>query len=349
MIFMRIRAAIVGPTGYTGYHLIDLLLRHPDVELTALASHRETPPDVRDEFPQLTNRLDDDVAHCVPINPDRLAEQAEVVFLALPHRAAMAQVPQLLELELKVIDLSADYRLHRPEDYQRVYQQQHADLDNLPRAAYGLPEFFRDRVAEADLVANPGCYPTTVALGAGPLINHSLARGERVIANAASGVTGAGRKPAPHLHFPEVNEGFFPYGTIGGHRHQPEIEQTLSTVTGRETGVLFVPHLLPINQGLLGTLYLEPAEPSVSEEELFEAFERAYGEESFVRVREGLPNVRHLQQSNYCDITVRLTGPSDRPTIVVFSALDNMIKGASGQAIQNMNLLFDIDEVEGLV
>ena len=345
---MRVRAVIVGPTGYAGYHLIDGLLRHPEAELVGLASHRDQPPDIRDEFPGLAHRLDDELAQCMPIDAERIAEMADVAFLALPHRAAMTYAPELLAREIKVIDLSADYRLRSAELYQQVYEHEHLDAANLGQAAYGLPEFFRDRIAEAALIANPGCYPTTAALAAAPLIRYSLVKTDRLICNAASGVTGAGRKAAPHLHFPEMNESFFAYGRIGGHRHQPEIEQTLTDVTGQPTHVLFVPHLLPINQGILATMYLEPHDPGVTQEELFEAYERAYADEPFVRVRERLPNVQHVRNTNYCDLTVRLTGPTESPTIVVFAALDNMIKGAAGQAIQNMNLAFEIDEGEAL-
>jgi N-acetyl-gamma-glutamyl-phosphate reductase len=181
------------------------------------------------------------------------------------------------------------------------------------------------------------------------LLQHRLVSPERVIYNAASGVTGAGRKPAPHLHFPEVNEGFFAYGRVGGQRHQPEIEQTLTTIAGQSTNVLFVPHLLPVNQGILATLYLEPHDPNVTEEELFEAYERSFSDEPFVRLRDRLPNIQYVQGTNYCDVTVRLTGPRDRPTVVAFVAEDNMIKGAAGQAIQNMNIIFDLDETEGLI
>jgi len=346
---MPVHAAIVGPTGYTGYHLIDLLLRHPDIELAALASHRDQPPDVRDEFPGLAHRLDPAIAQCIPIDIERLAGLADVAFLALPHRAAMVYAPKLLDHEVKVVDLSADYRLHSAELYEQVYENEHIDPDNLSRAVYGLPEFFRETIADARLIANPGCYPTATALGVAPLLRYSLARPERIICNCASGVTGAGRKAVAHLHFPEMNESFFAYGRIGGHRHQPEIQQSISDVTGLDAGVLFVPHLLPINEGILATLYLEPHDAGVTEDELFEAFERTYGDEPFVRLRRELPNVSHVRGTNYCDLTVRLTGPDERPTIVVFAALDNMIKGAAGQAIQNMNLLFDIDELEALV
>lgn len=345
---MSVRAAIIGPTGYAGYHLIDLLLSHPTVELTYLASHREQLPDVRDEFPKLLGRLDDVLAQCQPIDPAAIAHYADVAFLALPTGAAMATVPALLDAGLAVIDLSADYRLEDPQRYAEVYRQDHLDADNLPGAVYGLPELDRGRIANASLVANPGCYPTAAALAVAPLLARSLVRRDRVIVNAASGVTGAGRKPAPHLHFAEHHGGFTSYGTIGAHRHQAEIEQTLARVAGDDVHALFVPHLLPTDYGILETIYLDPHDADVTEDELFEAFTDAYADEPFVRLRSDLPNIKHVVGTNCCDISVRLTGPEDRPTVVVFSAIDNIIKGASGQAIQNMNLMFSLKETAGL-
>lgn len=349
---MPIRAAILGPTGYTGLHLIDLLLRHPGAEVSYLASHREELPDIRREFPQLTGRIADDLAVCRPIDPDAIADAADVVFLGLPHRAAMSYAPRLLDAGLRVIDLSADYRLSDADLYERVYQHPHEDRENLADAVYGLPELFRADLPGAMLVANPGCYPTGAALGIAPLISHSLVKTERILIAAASGVTGAGRKMAQHLHFAEHNEGFFAYGTIGGHRHQPEVEQTLGRVAGHAAHVLFVPHLLPIDQGIHETIYLEPVEDDVTQDELYEAFEDAYGDEPFVRLRlpdEPLPNVKHVAGTNFCDISVRLTQVGDQPMVVVFSAIDNMLKGASGQAIQNMNAVFELDETTGLL
>lgn len=346
---MDIRAAIVGPTGYTGLHLIDLLLDHPSAELTYLASHRDELPDIRAEFPRLVGRIEEEVAACRMIEPEAIADAADVAFLALPHRTAMAYVPALLDAGVRVIDLSADYRLADAKLYERVYKHPHEDPDNLAEAIYGLPELYRDRLAGAMLVANPGCYPTAAALALAPLLTHSLVAHQRIIINAASGVTGAGRKAAQHLHFAEQNESFLAYGTIGGHRHQPEIEQTLSYVAGSPVHALFVPHLLPIDRGILETIYLEPAEADVTEQELFEAFADAYEDEPFVRVIDTLPNVKDVRDTNFCDITLRLVETDAKPTIVVFSAIDNMIKGASGQAIQNMNLVFELDETAGLL
>lgn len=346
---MTIRAAIVGPTGYTGFYLLDLLLRHPAAEVTYLASHREELPDITEVFPQLHSRVDPAVARCRKIDPEAIAREADVVFLGLPHRAAMSYVPTLLDAGLRVIDLSADYRLRDASLYEKVYGHAHADVSNLADAAYGLPELFRDKLPGAMLVANPGCYPTAAALAIAPLLTHSLVKPTSVLINAASGVTGAGKTPAPHLHFPEQNEAFAAYGTIGGHRHQPEIEQTLTTVTGSPLSLLFVPHLLPIDRGILETIYLEPVEPDVTEEDLFDAYEEAYADEPFVRVRKELPNVKHVRDTNFCDLTVRLVRHGDMTRVVAFAAIDNMIKGASGQAIQNMNIVFEQEETAGLL
>lgn len=346
---MDIRCAIIGPTGYTGLVLIDWLLRHPSAKLTYLASHREQLPDIREVFPALRKRLDDRVARCQPIDAEAIADQADVAFLALPHRAAMAYVPALLDAGVRVIDLSADYRLKSATLYEAVYQTPHNDQANLEQAVYGLPELYRDELPGAMLVANPGCYPTAAALALAPLLQNNLIETERILINANSGVTGAGRKTAEHLHFPEQNEAYLPYGKIGGHRHQPEIGQTLSDVTGRTISPLFVPHLLPVDVGILETIYAVPASDDVTEDELFDAFDMAYGDEPFVRVLRDLPNIKHVRNTNMVDLTVRLAGSEDAPTIIVFVAEDNLVKGASGQAIQNMNVVFEIDETTGLL
>jgi N-acetyl-gamma-glutamyl-phosphate reductase len=346
---MKIRAAILGPTGYTGLYLIQLLLRHPNARITYLASHREELPDIADVFPQLHGRLEPGVSKCKPIDPEAIAREADVVFLGLPHRAAMAYVPTMLDAGVRVIDLSADYRLKDAALYEKTYGHKHEDLENLEDAVYGLPELFRDDLPGAMLVANPGCYPTSAALAIAPLLTANLVSPEGIVINGASGVTGAGRTPAPHLHFPELNESFCAYGSIGGHRHQPEMEQTLTTAYGSKVSLLFVPHLLPLDRGILQTVYLEPTGPDVTQEDLFEALEDAYDDEPFVRVRKDLPNVKFVRDTNFCDLTVRLVGTGENAKVVAFSALDNMIKGASGQAIQNMNLVFEQDETAGLL
>jgi len=344
-----IRAAIVGCTGYTGYHLIDLLLRHPRAEVTYLASHREVLPDLTEEFPALLGRLDPDVAQARPIDPDQIAQEADVAFLGLPHKAAMSYAPSLLDAGLRVIDLSADYRLKSRDLYEATYDTAHDDPRNLADAVYGLPELFRNELPGATLVANPGCYPTAAALAIAPLLSHALVKHEGIIINATSGVTGAGRSAKAHLHFPEWQGAFAAYGEVGGHRHQPEIAQTLAHVAGAKVEPLFVPHLLPVERGILETIYLQPADPDVTEDELQAAFDDAYRDEPFVRVRETLPNIKSVVGTNFCDLAVRLAQVGEAKTVVVFAAEDNMIKGASGQAIQNMNAVFEMDETLGLL
>jgi len=346
MVAMNVRAAILGPTGYTGLWLIELLLRHPSAEVTYLASARDELPRIEHEFPQLVGRFE---MACQPMDARAIAREADVAFACLPHKAAMEYVPQLLDAGLRVVDLSADYRLSDPDQYETVYKTPHTDRANLKHAVYGLPELFGDDVREADLVANPGCYPTAAALGIAPLIQCSLVRTDDIVINAASGVSGAGRSPKLNLHFVEVNEGYNAYA-CGDHRHQPEIEQTLSRVKGQSVGALFVPHLLPVDRGILETIYLHPSDDDVTETDLWEAFDDAYSDKPFVRVRrDGMPNVKHVRDTNCCDVAVRLVEAGDQRKVVVFSAEDNIIKGASGQAIQNMNLMFGLDETAGLL
>lgn len=341
---MKIRAAIVGPTGYTGYWLIELLLRHPAAEITYLATAREELPSITKEYPILTSRCD---MAGRPIDPEAMAKEAHVAFICLPHKAAMAYVPGLIQAGMRVIDLSADYRLRDAALYERVYQTPHDDRANLANAVYGLPEFFADEIADADLVANPGCYPTAAALGIAPLLQRNLVRPDGICINASSGVTGAGRSAKPHLHFPELNESYSAY-SCGNHRHQPEVDQTLTTLHGRPIQTLFTAHLLPIDRGILETIYLDPASDDVTQDDLYKAYADAYAEQHFVRVRQEYPNTKWVRDTNFCDISARLVGEGPNRKVVVFSAIDNMIKGASGQAVQNMNLMFNLDQTAGL-
>lgn len=342
---MSVRTAIVGPTGYTGLFLIEILLRHPGVKITYLASQRDELPNIAEEFPRLVGRCE---MMCRPIDAAAIAKEADAVFCCLPHVASMRYVPQLLDAGLRVIDLSADYRLRDADLYESVYGHAHEDRENNESAVYGLPEFFGEQIADANLVANPGCYPTAAALGIAPLLQNSLVKPDGIVINAASGVTGAGRSPKPNLHFPEANESYTAYG-VGTHRHQPEIDQTLSTVRGQPVEVLFAAHLLPIDRGILETIYMDPIDDQVTEDDLFTAFENAYADQPFVRVSADFPNVKNVRDTNFCDVTVRLTGPDDSRKVVVISAEDNMIKGASGQAVQNMNLMFSQESTDGLL
>ena len=351
---MSIRVAIVGPTSYTAYWLIEILLRHPGAAITYLATQRDALPNIADEFPQLRARFE---MAGRPIDPAAMKAEADVAFLCLPHVASMQYAPKLLNAGLRVIDLSADYRLRDADQYERVYAHKHEDRGNLASAVYGLPELFAAAIPDADLIANPGCYPTAAALAIAPLLQRSLVKPTGIVINAVSGVTGAGRSPKQNLHFPEVNEAFSPYSP-GVHRHQTEIEQTLATVKGSPVRTLFVPHLLPVDRGILESIYLDPLDDDVTEEELYEALQEAYAGAPFVRVRKELPNVKYVRDTNFCDLAVRLVNAGGEPgveagddaerKVIVFSAIDNMIKGASGQAIQNMNLMFGLDMTTGL-
>lgn len=343
-----IPVAIVGPTSYTGLFLIRLLRHHPQAQVTYLASQREQLPNIAEEFPQLRGVCE---LQCRPIDPAAIANEAEVVFTCLPHVAAMTHVPSLVDAGLKVIDLSGDYRLKDAAVYERYYKHAHSDVGRLAEAVYGLPEFFADDIAGADLVSNPGCYPTAAALAIAPLVRAGLVKPTGIVINAATGVSGGGRRPSPAFHFPEANEAFGPYNVPGFHRHQPEMEQTITTVAGKAAQVLFVPHLLPVNQGILETIYLDPASPAnsatddPSADAAYDVYEQAYGDEPFVRIRNELPNISHVRDTNYCDLSVRVAGGK----VIVFAAIDNMVKGASGQAIQNMNLMFGLPQTAGLL
>ncbi|MEQ9459444.1 MAG: N-acetyl-gamma-glutamyl-phosphate reductase [Phycisphaeraceae bacterium] len=345
---MSIRAAVVGPTGYAGAELIRLLLGHPGAELTYLASHRDELPDLRVEFPRFAGQLSDVVAVARPIDSRAIAAAADVVFLALPHTASMAHVPGLIDARLRVIDLSADYRLASAGLYEAVYGVAHTDAGRIGEAVYGLPELFRDQITkETRLVASPGCYPTAALLGLTPLLRAGLVETSSIVINAASGTTGAGRAAKVGLLHAEANEGFAAYGKIGGHRHQPEIRYTLERLGLPGIDPLFVPHLLPLDRGILETIYLEP-KAGVTESDVARAYTEAYADEFFVHVVDHLPSVKHVTGTNHVQIGFRMAETATSRKLVVFVAEDNIVKGASGQAVQAMNLMFGLEEGAGL-
>jgi N-acetyl-gamma-glutamyl-phosphate reductase len=253
----------------------------------------------------------------------------------------MGFVPKLLNAGLKVIDFSADYRLKDVAVYEKYYVK-HTDTENLKHAAFGLPELFRDRIKNATLVANPGCYPTGASLAIAPLLKNDLIETDSVIVNSVTGTSGAGNKPSGKFHFPNMNENLFPYG-IGTHRHMPEIEQIASDVAGKNVTVLFQPHVGPFDRGILSTVYCQPKQ-QLSNDELSQLFHEFYAGEPFVRIRKDAPAVKDVAGTNYCHIFTT----SVKGRIVSFSAIDNLVKGASGQAIQNMNIIFGIEEAMGL-
>lgn len=337
----KVRVAIVGATAYTSRESIRWLLRHPQAEIVALCSRRDPQPYIADIFPELAGRLH---MRCEPSDPAALTGRADVALLCMPNGIAMSLVPQLLAAGLRVVDFSADYRLKEPADYQQWYDKVHTDLANLAEAAYGIPELYREKIRQARVVANPGCYPTSAALGIIPLVKAGLVDTTDIIVDSASGVSGAGREPKPEHHFPERHENFEAY-KVGEHRHMVEIERTLDPhMRGRKSSVIFTPHLVPMERGILSTIYLRPLQP-LSIEHVMQVFTDAYGKEPFVRIGERLPTTAHVARSNYCDIAARVV----KSRVVVLSAIDNMVKGAAGQAIQNMNVMFGIEETAGLV
>ena len=337
----RIRVAIIGATAYTSRETIHLLLEHPQADIVYLGSRREPQPHIAEIFPELEKRLD---LRCEPIEPAALKGRADVALLCLPNGLAMQYVPELLAAGLRVIDFSADYRLKEPAEYTQWYNKEHTDLANLERAVYGLPELYREKIRGAALIANPGCYPTSAALGIVPLLRAGLVEAQDVIVDSASGVSGAGREPKPEHHFPERHETFEAYN-VGKHRHMVEIERTLDAqLRGRKSSVIFTPHLVPMERGILSTIYLKPLQP-LSIERVMQVFQEAYAAEPFIRFRERLPRTSEVARTNFCDMAARVV----KSRVIVLSAIDNMVKGAAGQAIQNLNVMFGIQETAGLL
>ncbi len=336
----KVKCAILGGSGYTAVELLKILLRHPHAEVVAVTSRQEAGKLVSAAHPVLTNRFDLAMEN---LDPDALvAKGVQCVFGCLPHGASMEAIPPLLDRGMRVVDLSADYRLADPAVYAEWYHQPHQDTDNLVRAVYGLPELFADDIRGAKLVANPGCYPQTAILGLAPLIRANLIEREGIIIDSKSGVSGAGRTPKLGTLFPECNESVSAYG-IGTHRHTPEIEQALSIVADAPVQVIFTPHLMPMDRGIFSTIYAIPRLP-LDEGRLVKLYREYYRGKPFVRVRETLPATKDTAHTNYLDLCVKLV----RGRIIILAAEDNLIRGASGVAVQNFNLMFGFDETTAL-
>jgi len=335
-----INVGIVGGTGYTGVELLRLLARHPQVELTVITSRSEKGKSVSDLFPNLRNQL-----QLLFVEPDKAELQTcDVVFFATPNGTAMQMVPALLETEVRVIDLAADFRLRSPQDWQQWYGIPHYCPQLLEEAVYGLPELNRETIRQARLVANPGCYPTAVLLGFLPLLEKALVSPSQLIVDAKSGVSGAGRKAAVGMLLGEAGESFKAYG-VSGHRHLPEIRQGLSSIVGQGVELTFVPHLIPMIRGIHATLYGMLTEFHVDLQTLFE---NRYANEPFVDVLPAgsHPETRSVRGANVCRLAVHR--PQSGAVVVVLAVIDNLVKGAAGQAVQNMNLMFGFPETLGL-
>jgi N-acetyl-gamma-glutamyl-phosphate reductase len=334
-----IRVAIIGASGYTGAESIEIILRHSETELVYLSALPEECGAVGGVFPKFTGRCDLQIE---PLDFDKLSGLADTALCCLPHKVAMRFVPKLLDAGLKVIDFSADYRLKDVSVYEKFYNVKHTDPTNLENAVYGLPELFREQIKDAYLVANPGCYPTGVLLAIAPLLKEGLIETDPVINNAVTGVSGAGRNPSSKFHFPNMNENLFAYG-IDSHRHMPEMEQIASEIAGTDVKILFQPHAGPFDRGILSTVYCQPKE-KISSEQLSKLYNDFYAAEPFVQMVDDAPAVKDVVGTNYCHIFPTCA----KGKIVIFSAIDNLVKGASGQAIQNMNIVFGIEETLGL-
>lgn len=336
------KVAVVGASGYTGVELVRLLAGHPEVEIVSLSARQNAGEKMAVLYPSLLDRVGTVLD---TIDVEKIAACADLVFTALPHQAAMEVVPGFLRAGRQVIDLSADYRLRSAAEYQQWYQL-HSSPELLGEAVYGLPELYREAVRGARLVANPGCYPTSVALALAPLLRNRMVELASLVIDSKSGTSGAGRSAKVGSLFCEVNEGFQAYG-VGNHRHTPEIEQTLSDLAGERVAVSFTPHLLPVSRGILSTCYAGLKEP-VTTAELNSLFRDFYHGEPFVRVHPvgSLPNIAFVRGSNFCDLGVVADPRTGRAIIV--AAIDNLVKGAAGQAVQNMNLLLGCPETTGL-
>ncbi len=334
-----IKIGIVGGTGYTGVELLRLLANHPQAELLAITSRSEAGTPVADLYASLRGHVD-----LLFSEPDsKTLSACDLVFFATPNGTAMKMVPELLEAGVRVIDLAADFRLKDPAEWEQWYGMPHSCTDILAEAVYGLPELNRDAIRAARLVANPGCYPTASALGLLPLIENGLVDASSLVADCKSGVSGAGRGANAAMLMGEVGESFKAYA-VAGHRHLPEIRQTLGWVTDEQVGLTFVPHLLPMIRGIHATLYARLKK----DVDVQSVYERRYADEPFVDVMPfgSHPETRSVRGINQCRVAIHQ--PQGGDTVVVLSVIDNLTKGAAGQAVQNMNLMFDLDEDCGL-
>jgi N-acetyl-gamma-glutamyl-phosphate reductase len=340
-----IKVGIAGATGYVGIELLRLLSKHPQTELAYIGTQSYPGKSLQRVYPHLQSIVDID---CSPIDAIEMAEKCDVVFTALPHGLAVALVEPILEAGKRVIDLGSDFRLKTPALYEKWYGQSSASSALLASAIYGLPEIVsRQSIKGSNLIANPGCYPTCIALGANPAISHGIVKTQGMIFDAKSGVSGAGRGLSLNGHFCEVAENFKAYAIGGSHRHTPEIEQILGELAGDTVTVQFTPHLLPIVRGLLATGYFQLQE-ELSPEAIWEIYAETYEDEPFVRLSPlgVLPQTANVRGSNYCDIGLAVDRRTN--TLITVSVIDNLVKGAAGQALQNMNILFELPETMGL-
>src|SRR6185503_10239451 len=335
-----VRVGILGATGYTALELIKILLRHPEVKITALTSRQEGRPHISAIHPSLTGRLD----LCLEdFGASILADRCDCVFSCLPHAASAESAKALVAAGVRVIDFSADYRLDDAATYKKWYEHDHPDAERLGKTPYGLPELFREQIPKANLIANPGCYPTSAILPLAPFLKAGLIDPTDIIVDSKSGVSGAGRTPKMNTLYPECNESISAY-SVGKHRHQPEIEQILGRATGKKVEVIFTPHLVPMDRGILSVCYARPT-VILTEDGALSTLKEFYAGQPFVRVVKHLPATKDTAYTNFIDITPRIV----RGRLLLISAEDNLIKGASGAAVQNFNLMYGFPETTALL
>jgi len=339
-----IRVGIVGAGGYAGITLVQILLRHGETEVVwVMSEEAHKGKRVADLYPHLTGEVD--LTYQTLEDLDKNLKSVDLVFLALPHGIAMNHVPKILEAGKKVIDLGADYRFSDNAVFEKWYHVKHSTEKYLKEAVFGLPELYREQIKKAKLIGNPGCYPTASILGAAPLVKNKLIELDSLIVDAKSGVSGAGRGVSLKTHFCERNEGMEAYA-VTTHRHMGEIEYQLSKVAGKDLTVTFVPHLAPMNRGILATIYAK-LKQTTDNKQLTSIYREFYKNEPFVRIFDGkLPNTKFVAGTNYCDIAVEVNEVTGK--VIVLSAIDNLVKGAAGQAVQNMNLIYGFEETTGL-
>ena len=334
-----IKVAIIGASGYTGAESMEIILRHSQARLTYLTALPQECGHAADIFGRFKGRCDLQIE---PLDFDKLYDLADVALCCLPHKVSMGFVPKLLTAGLKVIDFSADYRIRDIKVYKKFYQVKHTDITNVEAAVYGLPELYRVQIKGAELIANPGCYPTACLLAIAPLLKNNLIETDSIINNAVTGISGAGKNPSHKFHFPNMNENLFAY-SIGSHRHMPEMEQIAGQIAGCNVEILFQPYAGPFDRGILSTVYCQPKGKTTSVD-LAELFNDFYSSEPFVQICKQAPAVKDVAGTNYCHIFPTVT----KGKIIIFSAIDNLVKGACGQAVQNMNIMYNLDETMGL-
>ncbi|MBU8848417.1 MAG: N-acetyl-gamma-glutamyl-phosphate reductase [Desulfobacterales bacterium] len=337
-----INVGIAGASGYTGVELVKLISNHPKAKLCAVTSNSYKGKSLTDIFPSMRGFEN---LICEDLDIKSLCKKVDVIFLALPHKVSMKHVPALLEHKVKVVDLSADYRFTDAKAYESAYQE-HTSKHLLKESVYGLSEIYRDRIKTSNLVGNPGCYPTSILLPLLPLLREGLIRPDGIISDSKSGVSGAGRSLSLSTHFCEVNESFTAY-KIGNHRHTPEINEILTLHSQQRVDITFVPHLLPITRGMLSTIYVQSTNDA-SENNIRKTLHSYYGDKPFVRIldKNMYPAISHVKGTNCCDIGFHFDEKTNQ--IIIISAIDNLLKGAAGQAVQNMNIMFGLNDGTGL-